>query len=131
VGDSPLPFPLTERTAHLCVDMQRIFSVDGPWPIPWMKRVLPVVAALAALYPRRTIFTRFIPPERPNEMPGMWQRYYTRWREATREFLNPHLLELMQPLAALCPPEAVINKTRYSAFAEPSLLEHLRQREAD
>jgi nicotinamidase-related amidase len=131
VGDSLLPFPLTERTVHLCVDMQRIFSVDGPWPTPWMKRVLPVVADLAALYPSRTIFTRFIPPERPTEMPGMWQRYYTRWREATREFLDPHLLELMPPLAALCPPAAVINKTRYSAFAEPWLLEHLREREAD
>lgn len=131
MGDSLLPFPLTERTVHLCVDMQRIFSVDGPWPTPWMERVLPVVADLAALYPSRTIFTRFIPPERPTEMPGMWQRYYTRWREATREFLDPHLLELMPPLAALCPPAAVINKTRYSAFAEPWLLEHLREREAD
>jgi hypothetical protein len=117
-----LPFPLTERTVHLCVDMRRIFSVDGPWPTPWMERVLPVVADLAALYPSRTIFTRFIPTERPTEMPGMWQRYYTRWREATREFLDPHLLDLMPPLAALGPPAAVINKTRYSAFAEPWLL---------
>ena len=37
----------------------------------------------------------------------------------------------MPPLAALCPPATVIDKTRYSAFAEPKLIEHLRQREAD
>jgi nicotinamidase-related amidase len=64
-------------------------------------------------------------------MPGMWQRYYTRWRVATRECLDFKLLELMPSLAALCPPATVIDKTRYSALAEPKLIEHLRQREAD
>jgi hypothetical protein len=29
------------------------------------------------------------------------------------------------------PPATVIDKTRYSAFAEPELVEHLRQRDAD
>ena len=96
-----------------------------------MERVLPVVATLAGRHPERTVFTRFIPPERPDQMPGMWQRYYTRWRVATREFLNLDLLELMPPLAALCPPATVIDKTRYSGFAEPKLLAHLREREAD
>jgi nicotinamidase-related amidase len=96
-----------------------------------MERVLPVVATLAGRHPERTVFTRFIPPERPDQMPGMWQRYYTRWRAATRECLNLDLLELMPPLAALCPPATVIDKTRYSGFAEPKLLAHLREREAD
>ena len=96
-----------------------------------MERVLPVVATLAGRHPERTLFTRFIPPERPDELPGMWQRYYTRWRLATREHLDLDLLELMPPLAALCPPAAVIDKTRYSGFAEPKLLAHLREREAD
>ena len=54
-----------------------------------------------------------------------------RWRVATRERLDLQLLELMPPLAALCPPTTVIDKTRYSAFAELRLIEHLRQREAD
>ena len=56
---------------------------------------------------------------------------YTRWRVATRECLDLQLLELMPPLAALCPPATVIDKTRYSAFAEPKLVAHLREREAD
>ena len=64
-------------------------------------------------------------------MPGMWQRYYARWRAATRECLDLRLLELMPPLAALCPPATVIDKTRYSGFAEPQLSVHLRQRQAD
>ena len=130
MGDQLLPFPLTEQSVHLCVDMQRIFSAEGPWPTPWMDRVLPITAELARRHPERTVFTRFIPPERPDQMPGMWQRYYTRWRVATRENLDLSLLELMPPLAALCPPAIVIDKTRYSAFAEPTLLAHLREREA-
>ena len=44
------------------MDMQRIFSADGPWPAPWMERVLPVVATLANRHRERTVFTRFILP---------------------------------------------------------------------
>ena len=96
-----------------------------------MDRVLPVVTELASRYPERTVFTRFIPPERATDMPGMWQRYYTRWKAATREHLDPALLELLSPLAKLCPPAIVIDKTRYSAFIGTQLVEHLRAREAD
>jgi nicotinamidase-related amidase len=131
MSDHLLPIPLTERSVHLCVDMQRLFSAGGPWPTPWMEKVLPVVVALASRHPERTIFTRFIPPERPEQMPGMWRRYYARWRVATREVLPLELLQLMPPLAALCPPATIIDKTRYSAFAEPRLITHLRRREAD
>ncbi len=126
-----LPRPLTERTVHLCVDMQRIFTAEGPWPTPWMERVVPVVAELAGRFPERTVFTRFIPPQRPDDMPGMWQRYYERWRDTTRERIDPRLLELVGPLARLVPPAAVIDKTRYSGFAEGALQAHLRQRGAD
>jgi nicotinamidase-related amidase len=131
MSDHLLPIPLTERSVHLCVDMQRLFSAGGPWPTPWMEKVLPVVVALARRHPERTIFTRFIPPERPEQMPGMWRRYYARWRVATREVLPLELLQLMPPLAALCPPATIIDKTRYSAFAEPDLITHLQRREAD
>ena len=131
MGDRLLPIPLSERSVHLCVDMQRLFSAKGPWPTPWMERVLPVAVALADRHPERTVFTRFIPPERPDQMPGMWQRYYTRWRSATRDLLDLNLLELMPPLGAFCPPATVIEKTRYSAFAEPKLFAHLQEREVD
>ncbi|HEY8440666.1 MAG TPA: isochorismatase family cysteine hydrolase [Xanthobacteraceae bacterium] len=126
-----LPIPLTAKTVHLCIDMQRIFTRDGPWPTPWMDRVLPIVAEIAGRYPERTVFTRFITPQQPDNMPGMWQRYYSRWRDATREYLDPSLLNLVAPLARLCPPAVVIDKTRYSGFTEPALLAHLQAREAD
>jgi len=35
MGDQLLPLPLTERSVYLCVEMQRIFSAEGPWPTPW------------------------------------------------------------------------------------------------
>lgn len=126
-----LRYPLTSRTVHLCVDMQRIFSAEGPWPTPWMERVLPVVTELASRFPERTVFTRFLTPEHPAEMPGMWQRYYERWRETTRERINTHLLDLLAPLARMCPPATVVNKMRYSGFSEPHLLAHLQERQAD
>jgi len=111
--------------------MQRIFSTEGPWATPWMERVLPVVTELAERYPERTVFTRFITPNRADDMPGMWQRYYTRLQLTTRERLDPSLLDLLPPLARLSPPATVIDKTRYSGFAGSPLLAHLQAREAD
>jgi nicotinamidase-related amidase len=64
-------------------------------------------------------------------MPGTWRRYYEKWRQTTREQLDPRLLELMPDLGRLAPPATVIDKTRYSAFFEPLLLHHLRARQAD
>jgi nicotinamidase-related amidase len=131
MADQLLPLPLTERTVHLCIDMQRIFSSEGPWATPWMERVLPVITEIAGRFPERTVFTRFITPAKPDDMPGMWQRYYQRWRETTRERIDPALLELMPQLARFSPPAAVIDKTRYSGFVEPQLRAHLMERRAD
>lgn len=123
--------PLTRNTVHLCVDMQRLFTDEGPWPTPWMPRVLPVVTEIAGRFPERTVFTRFITPERPEQMPGIWQSYYEKWRQTTREVLPPGLLELVPPLARFSPPAAVVDKTRYSAFTASRLDAHLRDRQAD
>jgi len=85
-----------------------------------MSRVLPVVSELAGRHPERTIFTRFIPPKRPTDMPGMWQRYYTRWKEATRERLDPALLELLPALAKLCPPGRGAGQNALLCVFEPT-----------
>lgn len=130
-GKGKFQRPLTARTVHLCVDMQRIFSPGGLWATPWMTRVLPVVTELAARFPERTVFTRFITPQRPEEMPGTWRTYYEKWRDATRENIDPEMLQLLSPLAALVPPATVIDKTRYSSFAGSALLAHLHERSAD
>ncbi|QRM35216.1 cysteine hydrolase family protein [Microvirga sp. VF16] len=123
--------PLGPGTLHLCIDMQHLFSVDGPWPTPWMERVLPTVAQIAERAPDRTVFTRFIPPERPEDMPGTWRRYYEHWRETTREHLDPRLLELMPPLQRLVPPATVLEKPVYSAFAGHKLRDLVRERGID
>ena len=101
---------------HLCVDMQRIFSQGGVWETPWMERVLPVVTGIAARYSERTIFTRFITPQSWEQRPGQWQRYYQRWKAATREHLQPDQLELVPELARFAPPAHIIDKRAYSAF---------------
>jgi len=128
---SGLRAPLSPRAVHLCIDMQRIFTEEGPWPTPWMKRVLPVVIELVKRFPERTLFTRFITPERAEEMPGCWRRYYERWRETTREHLDARLLDLVPGLAHFVPPEAVFDKMTYSAFAGRRLHPLLREREVD
>ena len=101
---------------HLCIDMQRIFSRGGVWETPWMERVLPVVAEIAARHKERTIFTRFITPQTEDQRPGQWQRYYQRWKAATRERLPPDQLDLVPELARLAPPAHIIDKPAYSAF---------------
>src|SRR5436853_5744935 len=86
--------------------------------MPWMARVLPVVTRIAEHHPSRTVFTRFIPPRRPDRMPGSWRRYYECWRELTLERIDPRLIELVPPLTALAPPAEVVDKRVYSRFSE-------------
>ena len=108
MGDQLLPLPLTERSVHLCVDMQRIFSAEGPWPTPWMDRVLPVAAALAnrhsrtnrlhSLHPARTLG----PASNVNSeadckndtAPGGGMR----WSQSTPPRLSPPSVECRPPL---------------------------------
>ena len=68
---------------------------------------------------------------RPTDMPGMWQRYYTRWKDATREHLDPALLESVAGAGEALPAGDGARQNRYSAFSEPQLLELLQAREAD
>ena len=122
---------LSPNTVHLCVDMQRLFGPESPWFSPWPARVMPVVAEIASRSPERTVFTRFIPPRQPTEMPGSWQRYYQRWRDVTREQIHPDLLELFPDLARFAPPATVIDKATYSAFAAPALPAWLAEHNVD
>jgi nicotinamidase-related amidase len=131
MSETELRAPLPPTAVHLCVDMQNIFAPGAPWATPWMERVAPVVAELAGRFAPQTIFTRFITPDKPQDMPGAWQRYYCKWQEATRARVDPELLELLPRLKRLVPPAAVIDKTRYSAFAASPLSAQLARRGAD
>lgn len=123
--------PLTERALHLCIDMQNLFAADTRWHTPWMARVLPIVTRIAERHPSRTVFTRFIPPQRPDQMPGSWRRYYEHWQDLTLDRIDPQLVELVPDLAALVPPAQVIDKHVYSPFFEPQLSDLLLRRQTD
>jgi nicotinamidase-related amidase len=111
--------------------MQNLFAEDTPWHTPWMKRVLPVVTRIAERRPERTIFTRFIPPHTPEELPGSWRRFYRRWADLTLQRIDPRLLELVAPLRRLAPPAAVVDKRLCSPFSEPGAPTLLREWQAD
>jgi len=102
--------------AHLCIDMQNIFAKGGVWETPWMERVLPVVSDICARYRERTVFTRFVTPEKPEDRRGQWQAYFTKWQCATRGNLPPGALDLVPELARYSPPALVVDKPAYSAF---------------
>ncbi|HWK64405.1 MAG TPA: isochorismatase family cysteine hydrolase [Rhizobiaceae bacterium] len=113
--------PLDAETVHLCIDMQRIFDEGAPWATPWMARVLPNVERIVAHRPAQTIFTRFIPAERPGEGVGAWQRYYRRWAEVTIEVIGTEKIELLPSLGRFAPPAKVIDKRVYSPWTEGRL----------
>jgi hypothetical protein len=48
-----------------------MFAPGGPWATPSMERVAPIVIALSERFAERIVFTRFITPERPDDMPGL------------------------------------------------------------
>ena len=102
--------------AHLCIDMQNIFAKGGVWETPWMERVLPVIADICARYAERTVFTRFITPQQPQDRHGQWQAYFTKWQCATRSNLAPCALDIVPELARYSPPALVVDKPAYSAF---------------
>lgn len=106
---------------HLCIDMQNIFAPGSIWATPWMERVLPTIVSVVSRHPERTIFTRFITPQDPEDRPGQWQSYFRRWHQATRRHLPSAALELVPALERFVPPAAVIDKPAYSAFSNPGL----------
>lgn len=121
-----------QAAAHLSVDMQRLFGEPGnPWYVSWFARVLPQVSALAQRHPERTVFSRFIPPGRPEEMSGAWQDYFKGWRTMTQQNLDERLLELAPPLQALVPPAHLCDKAVYSAFGNARLASWLRSQGID
>lgn len=117
----PLDRPLPDRTVHLCVDMQNLFAEDTPWRTPWMKRVLPKVVDLAQTHPERTIFTRFMPPRSASDARGSWRDYWTKWSDLTTDRIDPRLLDLVAPLAALAPPAETLDKRFNSPWRQTDL----------
>ena len=71
---------------------------------------------LARHAPDRTVFTRFVPVDMPEDATGAWRGYYERWRSVTLAEMGRGPLELVDPLCELAPPARVCDKTTHSAF---------------
>jgi nicotinamidase-related amidase len=115
--------PPGESAIHLCVDMQRMFAEGTEWKMPWLQRVLPNILAITSAHPEKTIFTRFIPAEKPGHGVGMWRRYYKRWASMT---IGPDMVGLVTALAAFVPPAKVFDKHVYSPWTGSDLHQQLR-----
>nr|WP_325265891.1 isochorismatase family cysteine hydrolase [uncultured Rhizobium sp.] len=109
------------RWVHLCIDMQRMFAADTPWHVPWMRDVSPQVQEVARRHPQRTVFTRFVPPKRAEDMPGMWRSYYEKWDNMTLDRLGRDMVDLVPSLRALVPPARIFDKMTYSPWTTGEL----------
>ena len=82
--------------------------------MPWLERVLPNVLSITSTHPERTIFTRFIPVQKPGQGVGMWRHYYERWDPMTIDQLGPEMIGLVPELAKFAPPARLLDKHVYS-----------------
>jgi nicotinamidase-related amidase len=123
--------PVGRNSAHLCVDMQRMFAEPTEWIMPWSAKVLPHITALVAFQPEKTIFTRFIPAQRTGQGQGMWKKYYECWASMTVEMLGADMLELVPALARFTPPASVIDKHVYAPWLETDLHQRLQKQGVD
>ncbi len=127
MNERTLQNPIGTNAMHLCVDMQRMFAEPTEWKMPWSAQVLPHITALVASRPDKTIFTRFIPAQKPGEGQGMWKRYYEHWASMTVEILGADILELVPALARFSPPATRVDKHVYSPWLETDLHQRLQQ----
>lgn len=118
--------PLGAHWVHLCIDMQRLFDRGSPWEVPWLRHVLPRICRLVEADPRRTVFTRFIPPRSLEDAPGAWRRLYERWPQILQGGLDPDLLRLLPELELHLPAAPIHDKTTYSPWPDGSLHRRLQ-----
>ncbi|MFK0691706.1 cysteine hydrolase family protein [Mesorhizobium sp. IMUNJ 23033] len=123
--------PLGDKCVHLCVDMQRLFAEPSPWATPWITRVLPRIESLVARRAAQTVFTRFLPAQKPGQGIGTWKRYYQRWASMTLEEIGPEMVDLLPSLARHCPPATIIDKHIYSPWFEGRVTNFLARRGID
>ncbi len=63
-----IPEPLSNRTWHCVVDMQRLFAENTDWHTPDLAGILPNVVALCEARRERTLFARFRPRPAPRRL---------------------------------------------------------------
>ena len=76
--------PLSRPCLHIAVDMQRLFAEPTVRHAPALADILPRVVRLARHAPEDTVFTHFVPAERPEDAAGAWHGYCERWHSDDR-----------------------------------------------
>jgi nicotinamidase-related amidase len=116
--------PIGPGTVHIVIDMQVLFTPPGRWVVA-MDGIMPNILAIASAHPARTLYTRFVVPERADAAKGCWQGYYDHWWDFTGEHLPEGRLDLLEELRPLALPTTIIDKPTHSAFEVPELEQQL------
>jgi nicotinamidase-related amidase len=122
--------PIGPHALHVAIDMQVLFDSHPDWGVADLRRILPQVLRLTRAQPMRTICTRFVPPERPEDAAGSWRGYYQHWRTATLDRAGAAAVDLVAELAEI-KIGGVIDKTGYSAYSSPDFVPLLLARDID
>ncbi|MDM7890361.1 cysteine hydrolase family protein [Curtobacterium caseinilyticum] len=80
----------------VAIDLQQVFTGDSPWATPRYDHAAAGTERLLPRFAGRTVFTRFVAPERPQ---GAWVPYYDDWSFALVPDADP-LYALTEPFAA-------------------------------
>jgi len=116
-----LRFGAIERAVHICIDMQGLFAEETEWASPAVHDIAPQVAQICAHSPERTIFTRFLTPDRIEDAKGQWKVFYRRWSSVLASRLHRGIFDLVPQLRKFAPPARVIDKFAYSGFEDTAL----------
>lgn len=123
--------PSAQTIRHIVIDMQRLFAEETAWHTPVMAALLPNILELCDFYAGKTLFAKFMVPSAPEHAPGSWETYYRRWSMLTTDQMDPAMQDLMEPLAAIAPEGALVEKTTYSIFGVPGFADRLRRENVD
>ena len=122
--------PLPADTLHIVVDMQRLFIEHADWRVPDLPKIVPAILSLIEAQPKRTLFTRFVTPRKPEDAGGQWRHYYRHWQSVTLAQMDPALLDLVPELAERARPEAILDKRSHGGFESLAFAEAIARRQA-
>lgn len=97
-GPEPDPAPVSVPADAwlVAIDLQQVFTGDSPWAAPRYDQAAAGTERLLPRFAGRTVFTRFVAPERPE---GAWVPYYRDWPFALVPDDDP-LYALTEPFRA-------------------------------
>lgn len=123
--------PLSPKTLHVVIDMQRIFAEETAWHTPAIASILPNCVVLSEAFSAETLFVKFMLPQSSQHAVGTWRGYYDRWSTMTLDAIDPAMQDLVEPLKRFATSDNQIEKLTYSAFGSPAFTAALAKRHVD